>query len=147
VLDQLPVEAEFCQARVFQSGFQGSVNTREACSAWVQGFMEMMIRCKSFSMANEPGGVKYFSTKDDTDFNEYAFVIGSGEAPPGLEEGMMGMHKGSLRRIKLLLTMVFAAKKKGQLPLPTTKDGKRRFEQLFKTDATLLFEVLVMRVN
>jgi len=107
----------------------------------------MTIRCKSFSTANEPGGVKYFSTKDDTDFNEYAFVIGSGEAPPGLEEGMMGMRKGSLRRIELPSTMVFAAKKNGQLPLPTTKDGKRRFEQLFKTDATLLFEVLVTRVK
>jgi hypothetical protein len=45
--------------------------------------------------------------------------------------------------------VVFAAKKNQQLPLPseTNKDGKRRFENLFKTDATLLFEVLVTRIK
>lgn len=109
--------------------------------------VEMTIRCKSFATANEPGGLKYYSTKDDTDFNELAFTIGSGEASPALEEGMIGMHKGALRRIEVPATMVFAARKANQLPLPTTKDGKRRFENLFKTDATLLFEVLVTRVK
>lgn len=111
--------------------------------------VEMTIRCKSFSTANEPGGVKYFSTKDDTDFNEVGFTVGSGEILPGLEEGMMGMKKGGIRRIEVPSTMVFAAKKEGQLPLPSekNKDGKRRFEQLFKTDATLLFEVLVTRIK
>lgn len=59
----------------------------------------------------------------------------------------MGMHKGGLRRIKVPSTQVFAAKKQNQLPLPTTKDGKRRFENLFKTDATLLFEVLVTSIK
>lgn len=109
--------------------------------------VEMTIRCKSFSTANEPGGLKYFSTKDDTEFNELAWTVGSGSLPEGLEEGMMGMHKNSLRRIELPSTMVYAAKKSDQLPLPTTKDGKRRFENLFKTDATLLFEVLVTRIK
>jgi FKBP-type peptidyl-prolyl cis-trans isomerase 2 len=109
--------------------------------------VEMTIRCKSFATADEPGGLKYFSTKEDTNFNEIAFTVGNGEIIPGLEEGMMGMHKNGLRRIEVPATMVFAAKKANQLPLPTTKDGKRRFENLFKTDATLLFEVLVTRVK
>ena len=109
--------------------------------------VEMTIRCKSFSTVDEPGGIKYFSTKDDTDFNEVAWTVGSGDLLPGLEEGMMGMHRNALRRIEVPSTMVFAAKKATQLPLPTTKDGKRRFESLFKTDATLLFEVLVTRVK
>ena len=109
--------------------------------------VEMTIRCKSFSTANEPGGLKYFSTKEDTEFNELAWTVGSGMLPEGLEEGMMGMHKNSLRRIEVPSTMVYAAKKFNQLPLPTTKDGKRRFENLFKTDATLLFEVLVTRIK
>mmetsp|Transcript_48841 Transcript_48841/g.90595 ORF Transcript_48841/g.90595 Transcript_48841/m.90595 type:complete len:293 (-) Transcript_48841:362-1240(-) len=111
--------------------------------------VEMTIRCKSFATANEPGGVKYFSTKDDTEFNELAFTVGSGEVPPGLEEGMMGMRRGGIRRVELPSTMVFAARNAGQLPLPSekNKDGKRRFENLFKTDATLLFEVLVTRVK
>ena len=108
---------------------------------------EMTIRCKSFSTANEPGGLKYFSTKDDTDFNELAWTVGSGALLPGLEEGMKGMHKNGLRRIEIPSTQVFSARKADQLPLPTTKDGKRRFENLFKTDATLIFEVLVTRVK
>ena len=109
--------------------------------------VEMSIRCKSFATANEPGGLKYFTTKDDTDFNELAWTFGSGELPPGLEEGMMGMRKGAIRRIEIPSTMVFSARNNSQLPLPTSKDGKRRFENLFKTDATLLFEVLVTRIK
>lgn len=107
----------------------------------------MTIRCKSFATANEPGGLTYYSTKEDTDFNELAFTIGSGEILPALEEGMMGMRRGGLRRIEVPTTMIYGAKKAGQLPIPTTKDGKRRFENLFKTDATLLFEVLVTRIK
>ena len=70
--------------------------------------VEMSIRCKSFATGNEPGGVKYFSTKDDTDFNELAFTVGSGEILPGLEEGMMGMKKGAIRRVEVPSTMVFS---------------------------------------
>uniref|UniRef100_A0A7S3LHP4 peptidylprolyl isomerase n=1 Tax=Amphora coffeiformis TaxID=265554 RepID=A0A7S3LHP4_9STRA len=109
--------------------------------------VEMTIRCRSFATANEPGGLKYFNTKEDTTFNELAWTIGDGTLPPGLEEGMEGMKKGGLRRIELPSTQVFAARKAAQLPLATTKDGQRRFEQLFKTDATLLFEVLVTRIK
>jgi len=111
--------------------------------------VEMTIRCMSFKTADEPGGVKYYNTKQDTDFNELAWTVGSGELPPELEECMMGMRKGAVRRIELPSTVVFAAKKNQQLPLPseTNKDGKRRFENLFKTDATLLFEVLVTRIK
>lgn len=111
--------------------------------------VEMTIRCKSFATANEPGGLKYFSTKEDTDFNEVAWTIGSGELLPGLEEGMMGMHKNAIRRIEVPSTMVFSARNDGQLPLPSdkNKDGKRLFDRLFKTEATLLFEVLVTRIK
>lgn len=111
--------------------------------------VEMTIRCKSFATANEPGGLKYFSTKEDTEFNEVAFTIGRDEIIPQLEEGMKGMKKGSIRRIEVPTEFVYAAKKNGQLPLPSenNKDGKRRFENLFKTDATLIFEVLVTRVK
>lgn len=108
---------------------------------------EMTIRCKSFATANEPGGLKYFSTKEDTEFNELAWTIGSGVFSPALEEGMMGMRKNAIRRIEVPSTLVYAAKKADQLPLPQTKDGKRRFENLFKTDGTLLFEVLVTRIK
>ena len=110
---------------------------------------EMTIRCRSFATAKEPGGLPYFTTKGDTDFNELAWTVGSGELPPGLEEGMAGMKKGAIRRIELPSTMVFSARNDNQLPLPGAgnKDGKRRFDNLFKTDATLLFEVLVTRIK
>jgi len=112
--------------------------------------VEMTIRCKSFNTADEPGGVKYFTSKGDTEFNEVAWTIGSGELVPGLEEGMIGMHRNALRRIEVPSVLIFEANKKGQLPLPSAKnkDGKRLFEKsLFKTDATLLFEVLVTRIK
>lgn len=109
--------------------------------------VEMSIRCQAFSTAKEPGGLKYFTTQADTEFNELAWTVGAGELPPGLEEAMMGMHRNGLRRIILPSTQVFAARKDNQLPLPTTKDGKRLFERLFKTEASLLFEVLVTRVK
>lgn len=111
--------------------------------------VEMSIRCKSFATANDPGGVKYFTTKGDTDFNELAWTVGSGEFPPELEECMLGMHKGAVRRIELPSMAVFAARNNQQLPLPSenNKDGKRVFDRLFKTDATLLFEVLVTRIK
>lgn len=110
---------------------------------------EMSLRCRSFATADEPGGLKYFSTKTDTEFNELAWTVGSGEFPPEFEEAMLGMHKQGLRRIELPSTVVFAAKKNNQLPLPSekNKDGKRRFDNLFKTDATLLVEVLVTRIK
>jgi len=111
--------------------------------------VEMSIRCRSFSTANEVGGLKLYSTKVDTTFNEIAWTVGSGELLPGLEEGMMGMHRNALRRIEVPSTMVFEANKNGQLPLPSenNKDGKRLYDRLFKTDATLLFEVLVTQIK
>lgn len=115
--------------------------------------VELTARCKSFSTNDEPGGVKYFSTKVDTDFNELAWTVGDDSGynpvPKELEEAMVGMKKGGLRRIEVPSTAVFAAKKAGRLPLPSekNKDGNRRFDRLFKTDATLLFEVFVTRVK
>jgi len=111
--------------------------------------IECTIRCKSFATANEPGGVKYFTTKGDTEFNELAWTVGDGSFPPELEEAMMGMHKGAVRRIELPSTVVFKARNNEQLPLPSegNKDGKRVFDRLFKTDATLLAEVLVTRIK
>jgi len=110
---------------------------------------QMTIRCKSFATRDEPGGVKYYSTIKDTVGDQLTWVIGSGQLLPGLEEGMLGMKRNSVRRIEIPSTQVFAANKKGQLPLPAVAntDGQRRFKNLFKTDATLLFEVEVIKIN
>lgn len=110
--------------------------------------VEMTVRCKSFPTGNEPGGVRYYSTKEDTPYDALEWTIGSGSLLPGLEEGMIGMKRNSLRRIEIPSKSVFKARAAGQLPLPSEKneDGNRRYRNLFKTDATLLFEVLVNKI-
>jgi len=110
--------------------------------------VEMTIRCKSFATANDPGGVKYYSTQQDAPERSLTWTIGDGRLPPGLEEGMAGMRRGSIRRIELPSVQVFAARDAGQLPIPskTNADGLRRFSNLFKTKADLLFEVLVDKI-
>jgi hypothetical protein len=111
--------------------------------------VEMTIRCVKLATAKEPGGVKYYDTKIDTNNNLYTWQVGTGQLPLSLEEGILGMKRNSIRRIELPSTLVFKARKDNQLPLPSEKDidGNRRYKQLFKTDATLLFEVLVVSIK
>ena len=67
----------------------------------------------------------------------------------GLEEAMIGMRKSAIRRVEVPSVQVFAGRKANQLPLPSAgdDDGNRRYKNLFKTDATLLFEVLVKSIE
>jgi hypothetical protein len=111
--------------------------------------VEMTIRCKSLITGADPGGVKYFSTQQDLPEGSLTWVIGSGQLPTGLEDAMIGMKRGSIRRIELPSVQVFAARDKKQLPLPAESnvDGNRRFKNLFKTKADLLFEVLVDKIQ
>jgi len=111
--------------------------------------VELVARCKSFTTANEPGGVRYYSTKVDTKNNELSWVIGDGSLLPGLEEAMIGMKKSAVRRVDVPSVQVFRARKDSQLPLPSKSDddGNRRFKNLFKTDAGLLIEVLVKQIE
>lgn len=62
---------------------------------------------------------------------------------------MIGMKKGTIRRIEVPSQQVFKARNDKQLPLPAASnaDGNRRFNNLFKTDARLLFEVLLKNVD
>lgn len=58
-------------------------------------------------------GIKFYSTKEVKDeFGDapaLRWTIGQGQALPGLEEGMMGMRKGSLRKIIVPPAMGYAA--------------------------------------
>ena len=58
-------------------------------------------------------GIKFYSTKEIKDeFGDapaLRWTIGQGQALPGLEEGMMGMRKGSLRKIIVPPAMGYAA--------------------------------------
>jgi FKBP-type peptidyl-prolyl cis-trans isomerase len=109
---------------------------------------EMTIRCRSLYTPKEPGGVKYYDTKVDSPDGVLTWEMGSGELPPGLEQAMTGMKKGAIRRIEIPSVQVFRARKDKQLPLPSKRneEGQRRFEKVFKTDATMLFEVLVLKI-
>jgi len=109
---------------------------------------EMTIRCKSLATTSEPGGVAYYSTKADNNFNELSWTIGSGDFPRGLEEGMLGMKLNAVRIIEVPSQQIYAARNTGQLPEATTEEGKRRYASLFQSDdATLVFEVLITGVN
>ena len=96
--------------------------------------VEMSIRCESMTTGSEPGGVKYFSTKEDTPSNSLTWTVGSGEFLPELEEGMLGMRRNAIRRIEIPSVAVFTARDNNQLPLPSSSnsDGQRRFKNLFK---------------
>lgn len=110
---------------------------------------EVVVRMKTFRTQKDPGGVRYYSTKIDTPDGQLSWTVGDGQLLPELERGIGGMTKGGLRRIEIPSATVFKARKNKQLPLPSANDeeGLRRFERLFKTDATLIFEVLVKEVR
>lgn len=59
------------------------------------------------------------------------------------------MKRSALRRVELPSQLVFKARADKQLPLPSEKneDGNRYYKRLFKTDATLLIEVLVIKID
>lgn len=80
--------------------------------------VQMSVRCESLVTNADPGGVKYFTTAKDTVENSLTWQIGSGKFLPGLEEGMMGMKRNSIRRVEVPSIMVFAARDADQLPLP-----------------------------
>ena len=111
---------------------------------------EMVVRIKKLSTQKDPGGVRYYSTKLDAPPNgEVQWTTGQGAYLPALENGMVNMKKGGLRRIEVPSTLVFKAQKLGQLPIPapSDEDGTRRYSKLLKSDATLIFEVLVKSVT
>jgi len=115
--------------------------------------VEMTIRCISFKTPDEPTGMKYYATQEDTTFNELAWTIGSKVVPAGLEEAIIGMHRNGIRYIEIPSSQIYIAKNANQLPLPESVSGKRVFNRIFQsgrsfqTDATFLFEVLVTRIK
>lgn len=110
--------------------------------------VELTARCKKLATTKEVGGVMYYSTKTDSPTESLTWEIGSGTYLPGLEEAMIGMNKGAIRRIEVPSMQVFKARNADQLPLPafSNNQGQKYFKRLFKTDATLIFEVKVLKI-
>jgi len=107
----------------------------------------MTVRVKSLATESQPDGPVYFSTREDSDYDELTWEVAAGDAVRGLEEGMMGMRLNAVRRIEVPSQQIFAARNAGLLPEPTTESGKRIYEDCFKTDATLVFEVFTTAIK
>jgi FKBP-type peptidyl-prolyl cis-trans isomerase len=97
-------------------------------------------------------GVVFYSTKQN---NPDGFgpvplqvTLGKGEVLPGLESGLQGMTKGSIRRI--IVPSELAYSKFPLLePTPTTTENQRALDSVIKNprrDATILFDVQVERI-
>uniref|UniRef100_A0A6S9GUW9 peptidylprolyl isomerase n=1 Tax=Heterosigma akashiwo TaxID=2829 RepID=A0A6S9GUW9_HETAK len=99
-------------------------------------------------------GVKFYSTKDNI-VDELAgpepliFTAGKGQLIPGLEEGILGMKKGGVRRIVVPAKLGYAAGPTLQ-PQPTKQLDKNALDSVLKNprrDASLLFDVQVERLK
>ena len=57
------------------------------------------------------------------------------------------MKRGAIRRIEIPSVQTFQARDENTMFKPTTDDHKRRLKSLFKTEATLIVEVLVDKIT
>lgn len=100
-------------------------------------------------------GVIFYDSKknDDTGFGEglpLTFVIGEGTAIPGLEEGVIGMKKGGIRRIIVPEALGYDTAKDLLEPVPFTADTQRALDSVIRNkrrDASLLFDVKLERLK
>ncbi|CAM9589952.1 unnamed protein product [Phaeothamnion confervicola] len=77
------------------------------------------------------------------------FVVGAGKIVPGLEEGMMGMKKGSIRRIVVPASLGYATGPALE-PQPRNPVDRNALDSVLKNprrDASLLFDVQVERIR
>ena len=108
-------------------------------------------RLPALATEKEPGGLQFYNSKN-SDILEFGFTIGSGKVVPGLEEGMLGMKKGSLRRIVVpgSYSLGYPLARKTIEPQPNGKNGQRYFDSVMnnaRRDQTVIFEVLVERIR
>lgn len=111
------------------------------------------------ALALNLNGKPFFSTKlADGTPEPVSWTIGEGRAVPGLEEGMLGMRKGDVRRIIVPAAQGYAAARTGKaaqstgpyLPVPRSVLDQRALDSIIKNpnrDATVLFDVRLNRVR
>jgi hypothetical protein len=98
--------------------------------------LDLILRAEKLSTTKEVGGIKYL------DLRGYIATLGADppQLPPELEEGIVGMRKGAIRRVEVPSTAIYRARKSGSLPIDMTQKNTAR---VFKTDATSIAEVKV----
>lgn len=96
-------------------------------------------------------GVVFYSTKTNnpTGFEPepLVFTVGKGEALPGLEDGLIGMKKGSIRRIIVPANLAYNGFP-GLEPQPIRAEDKRALDSVVsnsRRDGTILFDVSLER--
>merc|ERR1712146_483532 len=112
--------------------------------------VEMTLRAKKLATQREPGGVMYFSTAKDTASGQMSWTVGDGSMIPGVEEALLadgGAKRNSIRRIDIPSVAIFKARKEGQLPERVNEDEIRLTRNLFKTQADMIAEVRVMKID
>ncbi|KAG5176233.1 hypothetical protein JKP88DRAFT_336224 [Tribonema minus] len=99
-------------------------------------------------------GVKFFSTKDNVvdplvGPEPLVLTIGDGSTIPGLEEGILGMKKGGIRRIVVPAAQGYKVGTPFQ-PAPRSKIDQNALDSVVKNprrDSTTLWDVQVERVR
>jgi len=99
-------------------------------------------------------GVSFYNTKNNkiegTDFVEPLIIkLGSGSALPGLEEGIVGMTKGGIRRIIVPAEFGYS-KFPGLEPIPKNALDQQALDSVIRNprrDATLLFDVKLEKIK
>jgi FKBP-type peptidyl-prolyl cis-trans isomerase len=96
-------------------------------------------------------GVSFYNTKNNNPdgFGAVPLTIrlGKGEALPGLEAGIIGMKKGSIRRIIVPPELAYS-KYPDLEPRPMNANDQRALDSVVKNprrDATILFDVALER--
>lgn len=151
------VDAESVEFTVLDSGVQFAEYKAGKGEDVVEMGKRVAVKCTgrlpALATKEAPGGLQFFNSKY-TDIDELNWRLGDGTTVSGLEEGMVGMKKGGLRRI-IVPDAYFTNKsgeklRKGLLPQPNGERGQRWFDSVVnnpRRDQTVVFEVQVERIE
>eukprot|EP00741_Cyanophora_paradoxa_P019332 tig00000215_g18661.t1 len=124
--------------------FDIDVGSGEAPAAGTRVSIQFLSRLQGFN------GIKLDSTGDhakDGVADPFTFTYGSGEVVPGLEEGLEGMKAGGVRRI--VVPPALGYRSENDEPRPQDFAARQRLRSVLYTnrDATIVFDVELVRVR
>jgi len=99
-------------------------------------------------------GVKFFSTKDGVQdpllgYEPLVFTAGAGQVVPGLDEAVLGMKKGGIRRVVVPARLGYSAGQNLE-PQPRSVLDRNALNSVLQNprrDASVMFDVVVERVK
>lgn len=115
----------------------------------VNGSSKVMLQCSGRLL--NLNGVVFYNTKNNNPDGfgaiPLSITLGTGEAIPGFESGIIGMKKGGIRRIIVPADLAYS-KFPNLEPQPTNDNDRRALDSVVKNprrDATILFDIKVER--